>query len=143
MNTKHKVTKKEVMDAVDYFHGIGMISNQYGDAEHYLKILLRKVANDYLNRDEFLKSFFSSSSMQGINAMSISDITGIPRATVIRKLRKLVKQKNLIIDNKKHYRLTGNIVKKLKPLQKNILVHLANFSTKIFNSHLVNNEEEY
>ena len=44
---RHKVTKKEVMDAIEYFHGIGMISNQCGDAEHYLKILLRKVANDY------------------------------------------------------------------------------------------------
>ena len=47
METKHKVTKKEVVEAIDYFHGIGMISNQHGDAEHYLKILLRKVANDY------------------------------------------------------------------------------------------------
>jgi hypothetical protein len=47
MNTKHKVTKSEVMDAIDYFHSIGMIANQHGDAEHYLKILLRKVANDY------------------------------------------------------------------------------------------------
>ena len=47
MNTKHKVTKKEVVEAIGYFHGHGMISNQYGDAEHYLKILLRKVANDY------------------------------------------------------------------------------------------------
>tara|TARA_R110000751_G_scaffold216660_1_gene319855 strand:- start:8 stop:205 length:198 start_codon:yes stop_codon:yes gene_type:complete len=45
--TKHKVTKPEVMDAINYFHGIGMIGNQCGDAEHYLKILLRKVANDY------------------------------------------------------------------------------------------------
>jgi|TARA_B110000483_G_C17845486_1_gene408293 hypothetical protein len=47
MNTKHKVTKPEVMDAIHYFHGIGMITNQHGDAEYYLKILLRKVANDY------------------------------------------------------------------------------------------------
>tara|TARA_R110001599_G_scaffold349188_1_gene577114 strand:+ start:212 stop:391 length:180 start_codon:yes stop_codon:yes gene_type:complete len=47
MPTKHKVTKSEVMDAIDYFHSIGMIANQHGDAEHYLKILLRKVANDY------------------------------------------------------------------------------------------------
>lgn len=44
---KHKVTKAEVMDAIDYFHSIGMIANQHGDAEHYLKILLRKAANDY------------------------------------------------------------------------------------------------
>tara|TARA_R110000796_G_scaffold127898_1_gene243320 strand:+ start:335 stop:514 length:180 start_codon:yes stop_codon:yes gene_type:complete len=47
METKHKVTKKEVVEAIDYFHGIGMIGNQSGDAEYYLKILLRKVANDY------------------------------------------------------------------------------------------------
>jgi hypothetical protein len=47
MTTKHKVTKPEVMDAIHYFHGIGMITNQHGDAEYYLKILLRKVANDY------------------------------------------------------------------------------------------------
>ena len=96
-----------------------------------------------MNRENFIKSTYTAPKMQGLNAMSISDITGIPRATVIRKLRKLVKEKILKIDNKKHYRLTGNIVKKLKPLQKNILVHLANFSTKIFNSHLVNKEEEY
>ena len=47
METRHKVTKKQVVEAINYFHGHGMISNQYGDAEHYLKILLRKVANDY------------------------------------------------------------------------------------------------
>lgn len=56
---RHNVTKSEVMDAIDYFHGIGMIHNQHGDAEHYLKILLRKVANDYkilltLNEGEIL-----------------------------------------------------------------------------------------
>ena len=39
--------------------------------------------------------------------MSISDITGIPRATVIRKLNKLLKEKFLKIDTKKHYSSTG------------------------------------
>ncbi len=46
-NSKHKVSKSEVLDAIDYFHGIGMIQNQSGDSKHYLEILLRKVANDY------------------------------------------------------------------------------------------------
>lgn len=45
--TRHQVTKKEVMGAIRYFHGIGMIHNHTGDSEHYIKILLRKVANDY------------------------------------------------------------------------------------------------
>ena len=35
--------------------------------------------------------------------MSISEITGIPRATVIRKLNNLTKKRFLQIDEKKHY----------------------------------------
>ena len=65
--------------------------------------------------------------------MSISDITRIPRATVVRKLTKLVKLNYLLLDKKKHYRLTGGAIKKLAPLQKVVLERLANFSTKIFN----------
>ena len=45
--------------------------------------------------------------------MSISDITGIPRATVIRKLNKLLKEKFLKIDDKKCYSSTGVHAKKL------------------------------
>ena len=44
---RHKVTKKECEEALEYFHSYGMIGNQYGDAEHYITILMRKVANDY------------------------------------------------------------------------------------------------
>ncbi len=65
--------------------------------------------------------------------MSLSDITGIPRATVVRKLRILVEQKYLKIDNKKHYKLTDSSVNRLIPLQTTVLTNLANFSTKIFN----------
>ena len=36
-------------------------------------------------------------------AFLISNLTGIPRATVIRKLKKLIKNKHLIMDNKKLY----------------------------------------
>ena len=93
----------------------------------------RKIAEDYMNRDEFLKSIFIENEMQGINAMSISDITNIPRATVIRKLKKLVNQKILTINDKKHYKLRGSFASKLKPLQKNVFVKLADFSTKVFN----------
>jgi len=93
----------------------------------------KKISEDYVNKKKFLKITVSKVSMPGINAMSISDITGIPRATVIRKLKNLVTEKILTIDNKKHYRLTGNIVNKLMPIQKDILIKLANFSTQIFN----------
>jgi len=85
-----------------------------------------------IGRDNFIKGFLSRK-MQGINAMSISEITGIPRATVIRKLKKLVKQKNLLIDEKKHYRLLGTFTKIISPIQKNVLIRLSSFSSKIYN----------
>ena len=65
--------------------------------------------------------FNTDNKVVGINAMSISDITGIPRATVIRKLNKLVKEKFLFADDKKHYTTTGVHKDKLIELQKLIL----------------------
>jgi len=44
---KNKVTKKECMDAIDYFWNAGCIESMYGDKLHYIKILLKKVANIY------------------------------------------------------------------------------------------------
>ena len=98
----------------------------------------RKVSDDYMNRDQFLKSIFTINSAQGINAMSISDITNIPRATVTRKLKKLVKRKILTINDKKHYKLKGSFANKLKPVQKDTFIKLANFSTTIFNLVVLN-----
>ena len=92
----------------------------------------KKISKSYVNREEFIKSIFTAKEMQGINAMSISDITGIPRATVIRKLQKLVKLKNLSIDKKKHYRMTEKLLTNILPVHKNNFVRLANFTTKIF-----------
>jgi len=95
-----------------------------------------------MNRDNFIKSIYTAHKMQGLNAMSISDITGIPRATVIRKLKALVEHSYLKIDAKKHYRLTGNFIQRLAPLQTPILNKLANFSSQIFNLHILNKKNE-
>jgi len=93
----------------------------------------KKLSPNNMDRDSFIKSVYTSKKMQGLNAMSISDITGIPRATAIRKLKKLVINKSLTIDEKKHYKLTGNFTKRLMPLQKKVLNELANFASHIFN----------
>ena len=71
--------------------------------------------------------------MLGLNAMSISDITGIPRATVVRKLKKLVKKKYLSVNDKKLYVITDQTVKKLEPIQKVIINKLSDFSSQVFN----------
>ena len=69
--------------------------------------------------------------------MSISDITGIPRATVIRKLNRLIKEKFLKIDSKKHYSATGVHQKKILDVQKNTLNNLSNFVARIYNLSLM------
>ena len=126
---------KKIFKDIESFHIFGLcVVNEH--------LFARKVSEDYMDRDKFIESFITSRKMQGINAMSISDITGIPRATVIRKLKILIKRKILMIDKKKHYRLTGNFTKKIKPIQKKVLVKLSSFSAKIFNLVLLDKKKD-
>ena len=99
--------------------------------QHYLSS--KKLSKNKTNRLEFIKILYSDVNMQGLNAMSISDITDIPRATVVRKLKGLVDKNFLSIDEKKHYRLTGNSLTIFAPLQNPVLKRLSVFSTQIFN----------
>ena len=128
------INYKKIFKDLETFHIFGTCTvNQHLHA--------RKISLDFMNRESFIKSLYTNPKMQGLNAMSISDITGIPRATVIRKLKKLVAQKNLSIDNKKHYRLTGSFLKTLMPLQKIVIAKLAYFSTQVFNLHLFSKKD--
>ena len=125
------LTYKNVFNDLESFHIYGIcVVNQH----LHTKIHSKNGNGFQVNRVKFLESTYSNKNVQGINAMSISDITGIPRATVVRKLRILVKQKYLKVDNKKHYRQTGSFVNRLIPLQTTVLTNLANFSTEVFNS---------
>ena len=120
------INYKKIFKDLETFHIFGICAvNQH--------LYLKKISNESLDRDEFLQSINTSTNMQGINAMSLSDISGIPRATVIRKLKNLVNLKYLVIDNKKHYKLGGNFVEQLKPLQKNIIFKISKFSATIYN----------
>ena len=117
--------KKHFVD-LETFHIFGTCAvNQH--------LNMQKINESKMNRIEFIKSLYSSDEMSGLNAMSVSDITGIPRATVVRKLKRLVKLKNLTIDNKKHYKLTGNSVNQIASLQVIVLNKLTIFATQIFN----------
>ena len=69
--------------------------------------------------------------------MSISDISGIPRATVIRKLNILLEKKYLFIDDKKHYSLATVHLKKLTSIQEINLNFLSEFIVSVFNLILI------
>ena len=95
-----------------------------------------------MSKEFYLEKYMWSDqkSETGVNAMSISDITGIPRATVIRKLNKLLKEKFLKVDNKKHYSSTGHHAQKLLEAQKVTLDNLSKFTARVYNLCLMKND---
>ena len=87
-----------------------------------------------LNRKKYFKLSQGSDDI-GVNAMSLSDITGIPRPTVVRKLKYLIKNNFLHINEKKliTLNLTGATLKKTKELQDLNMKNLSNFLYRVFN----------
>jgi predicted transcriptional regulator len=99
----------------------------------------KKVDNSAMSKEFYLERYFFANQKNGtgINAMSISEISGIPRATVIRKLNKLIKLKFLEMNDKKHYSSTGVHAKKLLEVQKNTFNNLSKFTARIYNLGLI------
>ena len=69
----------------------------------------------------------------GISAMSISDMTNIPRATIIRKCKYLIKEDLLKLNEKKQYVLTSMNFRKILPYQTEIFKFKAKFIRKVLN----------
>ena len=73
----------------------------------------------------------------GINAFSIAEITGIPRATVVRKLEFLMKNKFLNISEKKLYTFGIGVQSKqfkvISKLQDRNMNALSKFLYRVFN----------
>ena len=106
-----------------------------------LIVLINTVQNkDFKNKNFDREIFFKEvqkNDQVGINAFSISDITGIPRATVVRKLDFLIENKFLNIDNKKLYSFSMNMKTKqfkvIKKLQDKNMNSLSSFLNRVFN----------
>ena len=69
----------------------------------------------------------------GLSAMSISEMTNIPRATVIRKCQSLIKRGILRINEKKQYFLTGNNRDQILNYQLEFFKEKSKFLTRILN----------
>ena len=93
------------------------------------------------NKEQYIEDIINmndtkkNKTMSGINASSIAEVSNIPRATVIRKLNKLLKDKIIKKNKKLEYFLTsqGKLNKKIKA---NYLINhkaIALFVTDIFN----------
>ena len=75
------------------------------------------------------------SDTRGVNAMSISDITGIPRPTVVRKLKWLIENNYLNINNKKLISLDvkESAFEKTARLQDKNMLSLSHLIHRLFN----------
>lgn len=122
--------KKVFMD-IESFHvwGVCVVNEQLN---------IKRKGDLKMNKTAYIKKYYNTlSQLQGMNAMSISDISGIPRATVTRKLNTLLKKKYLKINDKKHYTLANERQKEVSEIQKINFSHLADFVSQVFNLMLV------
>jgi predicted transcriptional regulator len=115
---------------------------ELGDLETFcvgVIVLLNPAENKSFKLKELTREKYSisiqDSDERGVNAMSISDIIGIPRVTVIRKLKSLIKkdllqinEKNLITIN-----MLGDEFVKIQVLQDENMASLSNFVNRVFN----------
>ena len=87
-----------------------------------------------LNLKTYQKKVMGSDD-RGINAMSLSDITGIPRPTVVRKLKYLIDNNYIAINEKKllFINIQGANLKRSSELQDANIKSLSNFIFKVFN----------
>ena len=69
----------------------------------------------------------------GVSAMSLSDMTEIPRATVIRKCKYLMKNGYLKLNEKKQYVMTGYNIDRILPYQRKVFRNKAKFLRKVLN----------
>ena len=101
--------------------------------------LITSIENDITRKPETHGDFFLATlkhkSKRGINASSISDISAIPRATVIRKLKALEKKKHIIRNKKLEYSI-GNNRDHMRAIGENYRINQRSFSeycTTMFN----------
>ena len=101
-------------------------------------VVINAVKNKNFFPKKGLKSYrkeLMGSDARGVNAMSISEITGIPRPTVVRKLKYLIDKKFLHINEKKLFTFNAKdsaFQKTGKMVNQNML-SLSNFIYRVFN----------
>ena len=121
---------------------------ELGDLETFtigVIVLINAVENKNFKVKKFDRKKYSisiqGSDERGVNAMSLAEITGIPRSTVVRKLKSLIKkdllqinEKNLIIVN-----MRGESFKMFQRLQYQNIISLSNFISRTFNQLKITN----
>ena len=120
------------MQDLTTFHIWGTVAmNQALNVEKQLNTDEGKPSLDYFTTSNILIENLGANT--GISAMSISEMTKIPRATIIRKCNFLKKKELLKVNEKKQYILTSTNFRKILPYQTEVFWFKAKFIRKILN----------
>ena len=105
---------KNYFNDINEFYIIGTCwINQVYNTQN--KINFSKTTNKILDN---VHKYVSQNPGTGLNAMSISEMTGLPRATVIRKNKNLIRKNLLHLDDNKHYIVPYPVLKDVQPIVK-------------------------
>ena len=108
------ITWKNYFNDINEFYIIGTCwINQVYNTQN--KINFSNTTNKILDN---VHKYVSQNPGTGLNAMSISEMTGLPRATVIRKNKNLIKKNLLFLDDNKHYIVPYHVLKDAQPIVK-------------------------
>ena len=114
---------KNVFKDIETWHVWGVIATQKSFKNTYSK---------KLDREKYIEDTLKEPA-HGINAMSISELTGIPRATVVRKINNLIKKKLISVDEKKLYTPKKTNLKLISDANKRSTILLTSFFCKTIN----------
>ena len=111
----------------------------FGSLVYNQNLFMKKNGKSNHFRDEWWNDIIHMGDKKGISAMTISDLTGIPRPTVIRKLKALMNEKNVIKDKNNLYSFKdGPLMKKFNEIR---MQNVEKFSSTIasFNNIVIDN----
>ena len=122
----------EIFNDLTTFHIFGtVVMNQTFNMKNFNDSKILTLNPDYI---KFTKNLIDGiGPSKGLSAMSISDMTNIPRATVVRKCKYLLKNDFLKLNKKKHYIMSGSNITKILPYHKQVLRNKSKFLRKVLN----------
>ncbi len=116
--------RKELKDLESLGIGMVVVINAVKNKDFIPKKIMRSYHKELMGSDT-----------RGVNAMSISEITGIPRPTVVRKLKYLIDKKYLHINEKKliTFNAKDSAFITTKGMVNKNMISLSHFIYKVFN----------
>ena len=111
----------------------------FGSLVYNQNLFMKKNGKSNHFRDEWWNDIIHMGDKKGISAMTISDLTGIPRPTVIRKLKVLMNEKNVIKDKNNLYSFKdGPLMKKFNEIRMQNVEKLSS-TIASFNNIVIDN----